>query len=427
MNIAVIGSGGREHALCTYIAKSPRCGALHCLPGNAGIAQVATCVDIAPTDTDGIVAYCQTHDIGLVVIGPETALAANLSGALREADIPVFGPTARTALLETSKKFMKDLCLTNGIPTADYRTFNESEKAREYLKTSSYPIVIKADGLAAGKGVVIAHNLEAALATIDDMMTAGTLGSAGQTVVIEEFLEGEEVSYFVLFCPYQEPLVLTSAQDHKQVGDGDTGPNTGGMGAYSPAPVLTPELEKQVLAQIVYPLTETIQDTFFTYNGVLFLGLMLTKTGPKLLEINTRFGDPETQAILPRLNTDLVDVLYATATSTLKSLPPLSWTPEPSLCVVIAAQGYPGEPVKGSVIGNVDAAANMTGITLFHAGTRQQGNDLVAAGGRVLGVTATAATLAEAQKRAYAAVDTIHWPQGFCRRDIGWRALKNNS
>jgi len=423
MNVLVIGGGGREHALCWKLAQSPRLGKLYCAPGNAGIAQVAEIVALDAGDHPAVVAFCEAHRIGLVVVGPEQPLVDGLVDTLRHHRIHVFGPTAAAAQLEGSKGFTKDLCQSYGIPTAAYERFDDLPSARDYLATQPLPIVIKADGLAAGKGVVIAETRAEADAAIE-MMFDGGLGEAGASVVIEEFLTGEEASLFAL-VDGATAIPFGSAQDHKRVGDGDTGPNTGGMGAYSPAPVLTPELQERAMREIVEPTARAMASAGMPFHGVLYAGLMLTAEGPKLIEYNARFGDPECQVLMARLDSDLLDILLAVADGQLWEIKP-RWKPDTALVVVMAAKGYPGTPRKGSEIAGIDAA-EATGATVFHAGTKRDGDRLLADGGRVLGVTALGNNVTEAQARAYRAVDQIDWPGGFCRRDIGWRAVERET
>jgi phosphoribosylamine--glycine ligase len=422
MRVLVVGSGGREHALSWAIAGSPLCDALYCAPGNPGIAEDAICVPIAATDSDGILAFCRREKIDFVVVGPEAPLVAGLVDRLEEAGIAAFGPSAAAAALEGSKGFTKDLCAKYGIPTAAYRRFTEARAAKDYVRQQGAPIVVKADGLAAGKGVTVAMTISEAEAAIDDALTANRFGAAGAEVVIEEFLDGEEASFFAL-VDGKTALPLASAQDHKRVGDGDTGPNTGGMGAYSPAPCVTAEIEAQVMTRIIRPTLLAMAQEGRPYKGVLYAGLMLTKAGPKLIEYNARFGDPECQVLLPRLKSDLLPALLAARDGVLKDFD-LRWRDETALCVVLAAKGYPDNPERGSEIkGLGDAAASDPNVLIFHAGTKQVGGKLIADGGRVLNVVGLGATVKEARERAYAVIDRIEWPEGFCRRDIGWRAL----
>jgi len=423
MRILVVGGGGREHALCWSIAASPLCEALFAAPGNAGIAEQAQCVPIPADDLARLVDFAREQRIDFVVVGPEGPLVLGLADLLAEAGIPVFGPSAKAAALEGSKGFMKDLCRRHGIPTARYARFTEAQAARDYVRKEALPIVVKADGLAAGKGVVIAETLDEALAAIDSMMVDSAFGAAGAELVIEEFMAGEELSFFAL-VDGKTTLALASAQDHKRVGDGDTGPNTGGMGAYSPAPAATPAIEQTIMETIIGPTVAAMIAEGRPFKGVLFAGIMLTAAGPKLLEYNVRFGDPECQVLCTRLKSDLLPALIACHDGVLDQLD-LRWLPDSAITIVMAAQGYPGRYAKGSEIRGVEDAAKLPGVTIFHAGTKRSSDGrLLAEGGRVLNVTATGASLAQAQKRAYAAVDAIDWPGGFCRRDIGWRALK---
>lgn len=420
MNVLVVGSGGREHALCWAIAKSPLVQSLFCAPGNAGIAELASCVDIAAEDIEGLIGFCRSERIDFVVVGPEAPLVAGLVDRLDAAGIAAFGPSAAAARLEGSKGFVKDLCARHDIPTAAYRRFQRSQPAKAYVAERGTPIVIKADGLAAGKGVIIAETRDEAEAAIDEIL-GGRFGTAGSSLVIEDFLVGEEASFFAL-VDGETVLPLASAQDHKAVGDGDTGPNTGGMGAYSPAPVMTAAMTDQVLDRIVRPTVAALAAAGTPYRGVLFAGLMITETGPQLIEYNVRFGDPECQVLLARLESDLVPALVATAQGKLAGIS-LAWRDETALVVVMAARGYPGSYAKGSEIGNLAAAGELPGVTIFHAGTGRDGERVLATGGRVLGVTALGGAVADAQSRAYQAVDVIDWADGFCRRDIGWRAI----
>ena len=426
MRILVVGGGGREHALCWSIAASPLCDKLFCAPGNAGIAELAECVPIAADQIERLVEFARQQRIDFVVVGPEGPLVLGLVDRLSQAGIPAFGPGAEAAALEGSKGFMKGLCQRYDIPTAAYGRFTEAEAAKAYVAGQGLPIVVKADGLAAGKGVVIAETLDQAMAAIDSMLGERVFGAAGAEVVIEEFLEGEELSFFAL-VDGKTALPLASAQDHKRVGDGDTGPNTGGMGAYSPAPAATPVIESEIMGAIIRPTVAAMLREGRPFKGVLYAGIMLTSAGPKLLEYNVRFGDPECQVLCLRLKSDLLPALIASHDGVLDQVD-LRWLAEAALTVVMAAKGYPGSYAKGSEIRGLDQAAKLDGVTVFHAGTRR-GEDgrLLADGGRVLNVTALGKTVAEAQARAYRAVDLIDWPGGFCRRDIGWRALAERS
>jgi len=422
MKVLVVGGGGREHALCWAIAGSPLATRLWCAPGNAGIAADAECVAIAADDIEGILAFCAENGVELVVVGPEAPLVAGLVDRLEAAGVPAFGPSAAAARLEGSKGFMKDFCARHAIPTAAYGRFTDAAEAKAFIAAHGVPIVVKADGLAAGKGVIIAATVAEADAAVDDMLRAGLFGDAGREVVIEEFLAGEEASFFAL-ADGETALPLASAQDHKRVGDGDTGPNTGGMGAYSPAPILDEAMADEVMARIVRPTIDGMKAEGAPYKGVLYAGLMIGEGGPKLLEYNVRFGDPECQVLMPRLKSDLLPALVAARDGVLRNFD-LRWWDEAAVCVVMAAKGYPGAYEKGSEIRGLADAAAIPGVTVFHAGTKPGANGAVlAGGGRVLGVTALGETVAEAQKRAYEAVDAIDWPGGFCRRDIAWRAV----
>jgi phosphoribosylamine--glycine ligase len=421
MNILLLGSGGREHALAWKMAASPLTDRLYCAPGNAGIAREAECVALDITDHAAIVAFCKANKIDFVVVGPEGPLVAGVADDLEAAGFKTFGPSRLAARLEGSKGFTKDLCRANNIPTAAYERFTAVAPAKEYLRKMGAPIVVKADGLAAGKGVVVAQTLAEAEAAVD-MMFEGGLGAAGAEVVIEEFLVGEEASFFAL-CDGENAVPLASAQDHKRVGDGDTGPNTGGMGAYSPAPVMTPEMTARAMDEIVQPTLKAMKAMGSPFKGVLFAGLMITKDGPKLIEYNCRFGDPETQVIMPRMMSDLVPALVASRDGQLKNFD-LRWYPDAALAVVMAAKGYPGDYKRGSVIEGLDAAGEIEGVEIFHAGTKSDGEQILANGGRVLNVSAMAVTVTKAQALAYEAIGRIKWPEGFCRRDIGWQAVK---
>ncbi|NJM31443.1 MAG: phosphoribosylamine--glycine ligase [Rhizobiales bacterium] len=418
MNVLLIGSGGREHALAWALAKSPLLSRFYCAPGNPGIAKVAEIVTLDFADHQAVVSFCHMNAIGFLVVGPEAPLVAGLVDDLAKAGIKAFGPSKFAAQLEGSKGFTKDICRAHGIPTAAYECFNDATAALAYLRKHGTPIVVKADGLAAGKGVTVAMTMGEAEAAIADIF-AGRFG--GASCVIEEYLEGEEASYFAL-SDGEHVLPLTTAQDHKRVGDGDTGPNTGGMGAYSPAPCMTEALCEETLERIVKPTVKALAAMGHPYKGVLYAGLMLTRDGPKLIEYNARFGDPETQVLMPRLEGDLLSLLLATADGSLDKMS-MTWRPETALTVVMAAKGYPGEYVKAVLIGGLDQDFG-AGVEVFHAGTAMKGDKLVSNGGRVLNVTALGATAREAQAKAYAAVDKIDFPQGFCRRDIGWRAIK---
>jgi phosphoribosylamine--glycine ligase len=420
MNVLLIGGGGREHALAWALSASPLLTTLHCAPGNPGIAEVATLATIDVTDHAAVIAYCRIHAITFVVVGPEAPLVAGIADDLAAAGIKVFGPSKAAAQLEGSKGFTKDLCREFAIPTAAYERFTEAAPARDYVRRMGAPIVIKADGLAAGKGVVVAMTLDEALGAVD-MMFEGGMGAAGASVVVEEFMTGEEASFFAL-CDGDNALALATAQDHKRVGDGDTGPNTGGMGAYSPAPVMTPALVERTMAEIIRPTLAAMKAKGHAFKGVLFAGLMITNAGPKLIEYNCRFGDPECEVLMMRLKDDLLTLLLAAADGQLKTMS-ARWYDEAALTVVMAAKGYPGTPEKGSLIRGIERARELPGVEVFHAGTALKDGSVVANGGRVLAVTATGRTVSEAQEKAYRAVDLIDWPGGFCRRDIGWQAV----
>ena len=421
MNVLLIGSGGREHALTIALGKSPLLTRLFVAPGNPGIAAIAEVVSLDVRDHSAVAAFCQLMKIDLVMIGPELPLVDGLADSLRAAGFPCCGPGRAAAQLEGSKAFTKALCERANIPTAASGTFTDATSAHAYLDKVGAPIVVKADGLAAGKGVVVATTLDEARAAVDDCF-AGAFGAAGACVVIEEMLEGEEASFFAL-CDGTRALAIGSAQDHKRVGDGDTGPNTGGMGAYSPAPVVTPEIERQVMERIVQPTLDTMRAEGMPFTGVLFVGLMIGRDGPKLIEFNVRFGDPETQVIVPRLDADLLALLRDCANGALPD-GPVPLKPIAALTVVLAAKGYPADPKAGGEIRGLDRARSIEGVTVTQAGTRRDGARLVASGGRVLNVTGTGPTLAQARDRAYAGVDAVDFPDGFCRRDIGARALQ---
>jgi phosphoribosylamine--glycine ligase len=420
VDVLLVGSGAREHALAWKLRQSPLLGRLFCAPGNAGIAAVAECVAVAADDLDGLVALAREKAVDFVLIGPEAPLVAGLADRMAAAGILALGPGLAAARLEGSKGFVKDLCRAHQIPTADYQRFKAPAPAKAYAATLGYPVVIKADGLAAGKGVVIASNASEASQAIDAMFE-GAFGAAGQQIVVEEFLEGEELSFFVL-SDGERALALGAAQDHKRVGDGDLGPNTGGMGAYSPTSLMTAGLENEVMGRIVKPTIAALAEAGTPYRGVLFAGLMLTQGGPKLIEFNCRFGDPECQVLMLRLKSDLLPALVAAAKGELKNVA-LDWSNEVALTVVLAAKGYPGSYLKGTPIHGLDRRGGLTDAFVFHAATSMNGDQLVASGGRVLSVSARATSVREAQARAYAAIDRIDWPEGFCRRDIGWRAI----
>jgi phosphoribosylamine--glycine ligase len=421
MNVFLIGSGGREHALAWKIAQSPQLTHLYAAPGNPGIGECAELVAVDPADHAEVVAFCRKARIDLVVVGPEAPLVAGLVDALDDAGIAAFGPSRMAAALEGSKGYTKDLCAEADIPTAAYRRFFAAEPAKAYVRSQEAPIVVKADGLAAGKGVTVASSRDEALAAVEACF-AGAFGAAGASVVIEECLSGEEASFFAL-SDGQSVLPLATAQDHKRVGDGDTGPNTGGMGAYSPAPAMTPELIEETLSRIVRPTISAMARRGASFKGVLYAGLMLTTDGPKLIEYNVRFGDPEAQVMAVRLDSDLLELLLATAGGRLAEVKP-RWSGDAALSVVIATRGYPGSYETGSEIKGIAAAEADDRVKVFHAGTALRDGRLVAAGGRVLNITARGPTIADARRRAYEAVDRIDWPGGFCRSDIGARATE---
>jgi phosphoribosylamine--glycine ligase len=419
MKVLLIGSGGREHALAWKLAASPLLTKLYAAPGNPGIGETAELVELKIADHKAVAAFCKENRIDLVVVGPEAPLCAGLADDLDLAGIKVFGPSAAAARLEGSKSFTKQLCAANKIPAARFSEFREREAAKDYVRKHGAPIVLKADGLHAGKGVVVAMTLKEAIAAVDQVFTI--TGKTEAPVVVEEFLSGEEASFFCL-VDGETVLPLASAQDHKRAFDGDQGPNTGGMGAFSPTPVMTPKLEHRALEEIVRPTARALARVNTPYRGVLYAGLMLTAAGPKLIEYNVRFGDPECQVLMPRLKDDLLTLLLATVDGALDQVS-VRWHDLAAISVVMASKGYPGDYASGSEIKGLDRAGAIEGVTIFHAGTRRDGKRLLAAGGRVLNVTATGKTLKEAQTRAYQAVDLIDWPQGFCRRDIGRRAL----
>ncbi|MEQ1901031.1 MAG: phosphoribosylamine--glycine ligase [Devosia sp.] len=421
MRVLLIGSGGREHALAWKLKQSPRLEKLFVAPGNGGTAPIAENVALEPGDHAAVVAFAKANAIDFVVIGPDAPVVAGLGDDVRAAGIDCFSPSKAAGQLEGSKAFTKALCDEMGIPTAAYAAFDGEAPALAYLRERGAPIVVKADGLALGKGVTVAMTLAEAEAAVRDCF-GGAFGEAGAEVVIEEFLEGEEASFFVL-CDGSNILPLATAQDHKRAFDGDTGPNTGGMGAYSPAPAMTPHLVGRTISEIIEPTVRGMATRGTPFQGVLYAGLMLTKDGPKLIEYNARFGDPETQVLMPRLKSDLLDLLHATATGKLAGKA-ADWREEFALTVVLATRGYPGSYERGSSIASIPADSD--DVQIFHAGTRRYGNRLFAEGGRVLNVTALGASVAEARERAYAAVAAVDWPEGFCRKDIGWRALSRS-
>jgi len=418
VKVLLVGSGGREHALAWALSKSPLLTKLYCAPGNAGIAQLAERVPIAASDFAALAKFAVETRIDFAVIAADAQLVGGLWDVLEAAGIRALGPSKAAAVLEGSKGFVKDLCAEMGIPTAQYRRFTAPEPAKSYAESLGYPVVIKADGLAAGKGVIIASDRSESHKAIDFMFEGG-FGESGHAIVVEEFMQGEEASFFAL-SDGSNVVPLAGAQDHKRVGNGDVGPNTGGMGAYSPAPVLSAALEQVAMEKFIKPTVSAMAARGMPYLGVLYLGLMITKQGPKLVEYNCRFGDPECQVLMPRLKSDLLTALLAARDG---RLTPLEWREEVALTVVMASKGYPGSYEKGHVISGLEAAAKLPGVTIFHAGTEQRGSDIVAVGGRVLNVTALGKTVAEAQARAYAAVEKIQWNGAFYRTDIGWRAL----
>ena len=422
MNVLILGSGAREHALTRACANSAHLGNLFVAPGNPGCAKLARIFPLDLAAHAQIIRFCRENSVDLVVVGPEVPLVAGIADDLSRAGIACFGPTRAAAKLEGSKGFAKDFCREFGIPTADYRRFRDPDEAKAYIRERGAPIVIKADGLAAGKGVVVANTPLEAHNAVDALMApSGNEGS----VVVEEFLEGEEVSFFAL-CDGSEAVLFSSAQDHKRVGDGDTGPNTGGMGAYSPASIMTAEMSERVMREIVVPTVRGLAGRGSPFRGVLFAGLMIDNVGPKVIEFNVRFGDPEAEVLLARLTDDLLPLLEACAKGTLRGALP-TFSSESALAVVIAARGYPGRPHRGSRIRGIDDAEKMPGVWVLHAGTRQEGGEIISDGGRVLAITALGRSVGEARGRAYAAVDRIDWPDGFCRRDIGWRAVARES
>ncbi|MFK7743550.1 MAG: phosphoribosylamine--glycine ligase [Roseobacter sp.] len=421
MNILILGSGGREHSLAWAVKQNPKCDRLIVAPGNAGIAEIAECAKLDIEDGGAVANFADENTIDFVIVGPEAPLAAGVADRLRDAGVAVFGPSAAAARLEASKAFTKAICDAASAPTAAYAHFKELAAARAYVEAQGAPIVIKADGLAAGKGVIIAHTTQEALDALDDMF-GGSFGSAGAEVVIEEFMDGEEASFFVL-VDGEDVLPIGTAQDHKQVGEGDTGPNTGGMGAYSPAPVMTPEVTQAALDQIVRPTMAEMVRQGTPYQGVLFVGLMIKDGAPRLVEYNVRFGDPECQVLMMRLGAQAFDLMQATTEGRLSNAQ-VNWADDHALTVVLAASGYPGAYEKGSVIAGVEDLPQDSTRMVFHAGTTRADGQYTASGGRVLAATARADNLNDARQQAYALVDAIKWPEGFCRRDIGWRALK---
>jgi phosphoribosylamine--glycine ligase len=421
MNILLLGSGGREHALAWKIAASPLVTKLWCAPGNAGIAREAECVALDIADHAAVIEFCKTNAVDFVVVGPDAPIAEGIVDDLNAAGFKAFGPTRAAGQLESSKNFTKALCRANNIPTAAYEHFTDAAAAKAYIRAQGAPIVVKADGLAAGKGVVVAMTEAEALDAVD-MMFGGGLGDAGAELVVEEFMHGEEASFFAL-CDGEHALPLATAQDHKRAFDGDKGPNTGGMGAYSPAPVMTGAICARVMDEMIMPTLRALKAMSTPYKGVLYAGVMVTEQGPKLVEYNARFGDPECQVLMLRMMSDVVPALIACADGQLKNFS-LRWYDDAALTVIMATKGYPGPYGKGSVIEGLDEAAKGEGVEIFHAGTVAKDGKILANGGRVLNVCALGKTVTEAQRRAYEAVDRIHWPEGFCRRDIGWQAVE---
>ena len=420
MNILILGSGGREHSLAWAVMQNPKCDKLIVAPGNAGIAQIAECAHLDIEDGRAVVNFCEINAIDFVIIGPEAPLAAGVADKLRDAGFLVFGPSKEAARLEASKSFTKQICDAAGAPTAAYGHFTDAQAAKAHVRKTGAPIVVKADGLAAGKGVILAETIAEAEAAIDDMF-GGAFGGAGAEVVIEEFMTGEEASFFVL-CDGETALPIGTAQDHKRAGEGDTGPNTGGMGAYSPAPVLTDAVAQRALDEIVRPTLREMAARGTPYTGVLYAGLMIKDGAPRLVEYNVRFGDPECQVLMMRLGAQVLDLMQAAAEGRLDEAR-VNWAEDHAICVVMAAQGYPGAYEKGSEIKGLETCPEDSFHMVFHAGTREDKGRILASGGRVLNVTARGDSLAETVERCYAMVDRIDWPEGFCRRDIGWRAL----
>ncbi|PIR39152.1 MAG: phosphoribosylamine--glycine ligase [Alphaproteobacteria bacterium CG11_big_fil_rev_8_21_14_0_20_39_49] len=426
MNILVIGSGGREHALIWKLSQSPQCEKIFAMPGNGGISKIARNVSISTSNHNDVINFCKENNIEFVMVGPEAPLVEGLVDSLEAANILTFGPSKVASQLEGSKDFTKKACDNYNIPTADYRTFTDAGSAKAYINEKGTPIVIKADGLAAGKGVIIAQDKEEAFTAIDDMLVNNRFGDAGKSVVIEEFLEGEEISVFAI-CDGNKALYFGSAQDHKAVGEGDTGPNTGGMGTYSPAPVMNAALQQEIMEKAIIPTIEGMKKDGMPYKGVLFAGFMVTSKGAKLLEFNVRFGDPETQVLMARLDEDLLPILISAAKGQLTDRQ-IKLKDKTALCVVMAAKGYPDSYQKGTVINNLESLENSEDIFVFHAGTKLDENgNFLANGGRVLGITALGTSVTQTQAKAYNAVDKIDWKDGFCRRDIGWRAIKRES
>lgn len=424
MNILVIGSGGREHSLAWKIAQSPLCDDLYVAPGNGGMDEIATCVPLNDNDHDQVVSFCREKNIEFVIIGPEAPLVGGLSDRLVAEGIKSFGPSAAASVLEGSKGFTKDLCAKYDIPTAAYGRFKEASAAKEFTAKQNIPIVIKADGLAAGKGVIIAETMDEAFAAIDDII-GGQFGDAGAELVVEEFLSGEEASFFVL-CDGENILPFGTAQDHKRVGEGDTGPNTGGMGAYSPAPVMDDNMIKRTIDEIIIPTVKGMNAEGAPFKGVFFAGLMITDKGPELIEYNVRFGDPECQTLMMRLDCDIVPALIACVDGTLENIE-VKWKNKTAMNVVMAAKGYPGSYEKNTIIRNLENAGSADNVVIFHAGTKKNGNQILATGGRVLNITSIDDSVTKAKKSAHEALEKIEWSEGFYRRDIGWRAIQREN
>jgi len=420
MNILILGGGGREHALAWAVQQNPKCDRLIVAPGNAGIALIAECASLDIENGGAVMGFCEENAVDFVVIGPEAPLAAGVADRLREGGVLCFGPSAAAARLEASKGFTKEICDACGAPTAGYARFSEAGAAKDYIRQQGAPIVVKADGLAAGKGVIVAMDEAEALAAVDDMF-GGAFGGAGAEVVIEEFMEGEEASFFIL-CDGENVLPMGTAQDHKRVGEGDTGPNTGGMGAYSPAPIMDEAVTQKALEEIVKPTVAEMARRGTPYQGVLYAGFMIKDGQPRLVEYNARFGDPECQVLMLRLGAQALDLLLAAADGRLEEMQ-VTWAEDHAMTVVLAARGYPGSYEKGSVIGGLEGLPEDSMNMMFHAGTMADGGKVLANGGRVLNATARGATLQEARDRAYALAEAVEWPEGFYRRDIGWRAL----
>jgi phosphoribosylamine---glycine ligase len=419
MQVLVIGGGGREHALVWKIKQSPRVQKIFCAPGNAGIAEIAENISIAADDIKGLLKFALQNEIGLTVVGPEQPLVKGIVDQFEEKGLRIFGPNARAAELEGSKSFSKDIMKKYELPTAEYKTFNSAGDAKKYIEIKNCPLVVKADGLAGGKGVLLCQTTDEALAAVESIMGKRSFGEAGDQIVVEEFLEGEEVSVLA-FCDGQSILLMDSAQDHKAAYDGDKGPNTGGMGAYSPAPIFTETMKQKVRDRIMLPMIRAMQQEGRPYKGILYAGLMLTKTGPQILEFNARFGDPETQPLIARMDSDIVPIFQACIDGTLDQCP-LEWKNESSVCVVMASKGYPNSYEKGKPISGFKDANSLPGVMVFHAGTKQQDGEVLTSGGRVLGVTATGETISNAISRAYEAVEKIQWDGIHYRKDIGHR------